>query len=101
MGFDDNGRYRRTSRVNGRYVCKYVGSGIVAEIASKLDILRRQSRLHQQSEVRQTIAELEEFDAADRALDQWARQVARAAMFAAGYRQHHRGDWRRRRGKAT
>ena len=42
-------------------------------------------------------AELKALDAPLDDLDELADLLARAALVAAGYRQHHRGEWRKRR----
>jgi hypothetical protein len=34
-------------------------------------------------------------------LNEWCDRLARAALVAAGYRQHNRGEWRKRRGHST
>jgi hypothetical protein len=44
--------------------------------------------------------ELSALDADMRALAERTDLAARAALLAAGYRQHKRGEWRRRRGQA-
>jgi hypothetical protein len=94
MGWDKGRYYTRSRKVNGRVVREYVGTGPLAELAAQTDALRQEER-----EARR--AELAELAALDAPLDDLAELtdlLARAALVAAGYRQHHRGDWRKRRG---
>jgi hypothetical protein len=67
-------------------------------LASTLDALRREQR---QDEAALRQAERKKAEALDRpldALDALADLAARAALLAAGYRRHNRGEWRKRRG---
>ena len=89
--------YTRSRRVNGRVVREYVGSGEVAEVIAQLDALDREERRQMEEAFR---AECERLDAADRAAGEFSALVdtlAQGALVAAGYRQHNRGEWRRRR----
>ena len=52
-------------------------------------------------DMRRTWASNEEAALEDalRGLDEVSEAVARAALLAAGYRRHHRGEWRKRRAR--
>jgi hypothetical protein len=98
MGWESRQRggryYTRSKKVNGRVVREYVGTGEPAELAARRDADARQGR-----EARRVVRE--ELAALDAPLDDLAEVtdlLARAALAAAGYRQHRRGEWRKRRG---
>jgi hypothetical protein len=82
--------YTRSRRVNGRVVREYVGGGIVGRLGAAVDAHRRAERADER-------AALAELDALVEELDALAELVARAALIAAGYHQHARGPWRKRR----
>jgi hypothetical protein len=97
-----NGRpyYYRSKREGGRVVTEYVGTGEVARLLSQLDTIDRDER---EAERQAERAERERYDAEDRAVAAWCEDVeavARAALGAAGYHRHKRGEWRKRRGRA-
>ena len=94
MGWDRGRYYTRSTKVNGRVVREYIGTGRAAELTAQLDALERERRRRRQKE------ELSALDADMRALAELTDLAARAALLAAGYRQHKRGEWRRRRGHA-
>jgi hypothetical protein len=66
-------------------------------LVAQMDALERERRLLEALELRQEKAELAALDADLKALAETTDLVARAALTAAGYRQHKRGEWRRRR----
>ena len=94
MGWDKGRYYTRSRKVNGRVVREYLGTGEAAEQAARLH-----ASVQQERETRR--ATRTELVALDASLDDLAERtdlLARAALAAAGYRQHHRGEWRKRRG---
>jgi hypothetical protein len=96
MGWDKGRYYTRSRKVNGRVVREYLGTGEAAAQAARLDARARQER-----EARR--AAMAELAALDAPLDDLAERtdlLARAALAAAGYRQHCRGEWRKRRGRS-
>ncbi len=99
MGWDKNGRYyTRSRRVNGRVVREYVGGGRVGQLAARLDALARQDREAERVAGRAEREEVAALDAQLADLNERADLLARAALAAAGFAQHHRGEWRKRRG---
>jgi hypothetical protein len=89
--------YTRSRRVNGRVVREYVGGGDIGEVAAAADAMRRAQRRAQKDQLR---AERARWRAADQLLLELSESVgllARAALLAAGYYQHSRGAWRRKR----
>ena len=91
--------YYRHRRVDGRPRTVYVGAAgsAAAELAAAADHLRRlgreaAAREHQAEQARQRGAEAPLLQ-----LCQRTDALTRAALVAAGYRQHDRGEWRRYR----
>jgi hypothetical protein len=100
MGWDRGRYYTRSRKVNGRVVREYVGGGVIGEAAALIDADRRALRaaaVRARQAVRDRLSELEQ---ALVVLDELSDLLARAALRAAGYRQHKRGEWRRRREQA-
>lgn len=100
MGWERRGGrsyYYAAERVGGRVVKRYVGAGRVAELAARLDLINRQQREDDAESARRLRDELAAVDAVLAPLDELADVLARAALVAAGYHRHHRGEWRRRR----
>src|SRR5262249_23019262 len=91
--------YTRSRKVNGRVVREYVGSGRVGELVAQLDAIERQEREEARESRKAERAELEALDAPLDDLDALVNLLARAALLAAGFHQHKRGEWRRRRGQ--
>jgi hypothetical protein len=101
MGWDRGRYYSRSRKESGRVVREYVGSGRVAELAAQLDALDREQRGWEAAAERRAKTELEETESQVKALADMTDEVARAALLAAGFHQHKRGEWRRRRGRGT
>lgn len=97
MGWDKGRYYTRSRKVNGCVVREYCGSGEVAELAAQMDAANRTDRKAEREARRAEKAELDALDAGVKEPDYLADQLARAALLAAGYRQHKRGEWRRKR----
>ncbi len=88
--------YYRTERRSGRAARRYVGCGDVAELAAAADELRRLERAAADRERGEERQRLLEAEAPLLGLCSLADALARAALVAAGYHQHDRGEWRRR-----
>jgi hypothetical protein len=89
--------YYRNRRVGGRVVSEYVGTGEVAELVARLDAAERAERDQARAGER---ADRERDGEVEGMLDDLvarARGEAARMLEAAGYRQHKRGEWRRRR----
>jgi hypothetical protein len=101
MGWERRGNatyFYTAQRVGGRVVKRYAGAGAVGELAAQLEALERQNREDQRDADRAERDAVAALDAPLLELDEWADLIARAALAAAGYAQHHRGEWRKRRG---
>ena len=97
MGWDKGRYYTRSKKVNGRLVREYVGTGKLAELVAQMDALEQEKRLLDVLELRDEKAELAVLDDNLKALSEQTDLVARAALLAAGFHQHKRGEWRKRR----
>jgi hypothetical protein len=89
--------YYRSRKECGRVVREYVGRGPVADLAAQLDSFKRKQRETERAAWRAKRAELAAFDADIQVLSERADLAARAALLAAGYHVHQRGEWRKRR----
>ncbi len=98
MGWDKGRYYTRSKRVNGRVEREYWGRGKTGDLAARLHELERQPRLVEQEAKRARKAELDALDAPLNELSELADLLGRAALVVAGYHQHRRGEWRKRRG---
>jgi hypothetical protein len=102
MGWEQRGGglyYYRSRRVNGRVVKEYVGASLVAELQAIVDEANRGSERTRMEAVKAEHERLEELDAELDAACGVIGLIARAALVAAGYRQHKRGEWRLKRGR--
>src|SRR5437763_4606850 len=98
MGWDKGGRYyTRSRRENGRVVREYVGGGPAGALVAQLDAIEREKRETDRQCARVERERVADLDAPVIQLDELADLLARAALLAAGFRQHHRGESRRRR----
>jgi hypothetical protein len=97
MGWDKGRYYTRSTKVKGRVVREYVGTGVVAELAAQMDNIKRQNRDFERAILRAEKAELTDLDDRLNELSAVAELLARAALLVAGFRQHKRGEWRKKR----
>ena len=95
MGWDKGRYYTRSRKVNGRVLREYVGAGRVAQLAAQMDALDRERRCLDALALRDEKDELNALDADIAELIETTDLVARAALVAAGFHQHKRGEWRR------
>lgn len=90
--------YTRSHRIRGRVTREYFGAGEQGEQAAWQDRLRRDA---QAEEKMRACQQRERSAQAEKVLAVYCQQVEtrlREALAAAGYHQHDRGEWRRRRG---
>jgi hypothetical protein len=92
------GRYfTRSRREGGRVIREYVGKGALGESADAADKFRRAAT---KRELERTRAEAARWENADVLLQQIAlamRLLVTAVLVDAGFHQHKRGEWRRKR----
>src|SRR5262245_19918904 len=96
MGWE-RGYYYRVRKVNGRVVREYIGAGKVAELVAQRDVLERERRGLEALKQRREKDELKAIDADLKAVNERIDLAARAALLAAGFHLHKRGEWRKRR----
>jgi hypothetical protein len=90
--------FTRSRKKDGRVVREYVGTGPLAELAAKTDALKR---LRHDEEAKAWRAERENLEALDELIEELyeaADVLVRATLLAAGYHQHNRSEWRKKRG---
>lgn len=97
MGWDKGRYYTRSRKVAGQVIREYVGIGPVAKVAAQMDAIKSQEREAKRAERLAMQSTLDAIDGALVEFDQLVQLVTRAALVAAGYRQHHRGEWRKAR----
>jgi len=99
MGWDHKGRYyTRSRRENGRVVREYIGGGMVGKLAAQLDAIERDKRESECGVARAERERIAGLDVALAELNDLAELMVRAALVSAGFHQHNRGKWRKRRG---
>lgn len=98
VGWERGGRYyTRSRRVNGRVIREYVGSGELAQYIAMLDQCDRAEKAADRALWREEKAQMRRLDESLQQLDTLCALVTRATLQTAGYRQHDRGAWRKRR----
>ena len=89
--------YTRSRKEGGRVIREYVGGGVLGELAARMDAEKRRRREEEAAAWRE---ERERLEGLVGLLDEFCEDleaVTRAALIAAGFRRHKRGEWRRRR----
>lgn len=100
MGWKNiNGRlyYYRSRREGDRVRTDYLGPAGHAELFSGLDAIDREEKEARREQERDERESVEREEAEVSAWFDRVEAVARAALDAAGYHQHKRGEWRRKR----
>ena len=101
MGWEKRQRgglyYTRSKKIDGRVFREYVGTGPLAELAALADVEERQHREGKTAAWRAEQAHMEALEACIEELCEAAEILGHAALYAAGYHRHNRGEWRRRR----
>lgn len=93
--------YTRTYREYGRRVHEYIGTGEKARQIADGDAARRTAERERQERI---LAARAPYQAADEALKVYCLAVdaqMKATLHTAGFHQHDRGEWRRRRGSTA
>src|SRR5262249_21954853 len=89
--------YQRSFRREGRVVTQYLGRADRVEALVHQDAQRRARRQAQAADRRAEQAAWQQADAALARFCTLVDQLVRSALMAAGYHQHDRGPWRKRR----
>src|SRR5262245_9729514 len=95
----DRGYYYRSIRRDGKPRREYVGQGVCADLVARMDELQRDKRDREAADRRAERRELEVLDRPLEELNELADLLARTALLVAGFHQHKRGEWRKRRGR--
>ena len=90
--------YTRSRKVDGRVVREYIGTGPLAELAAEADARERRRREEEAEAWREERERMEALEAPIEELCEAAELLSEAALYAAGYHRHNRGEWRKRRG---
>src|SRR5215510_9307317 len=97
MGWEYRARggpyYIRSTQRNGRTIREYRGRGPGAEQAAREDAQARAVR----DQERTAWLQLEALDSQLTALDKMVNVLMDSTLLIAGFHQHHRGEWRKRR----
>jgi hypothetical protein len=97
VGWEKGRYYTRSRKVNGRVVREYVGTGRIAELVAEMDAIEHQRREVERAARQAERANVDALDAPLDELNDLVELLARAALVAAGYHQHKRGEWRKQR----
>jgi hypothetical protein len=89
--------YTRSRRRDGRVVREYIGAGQIGEAAAATDAFDRGQRKAETERLRAQVVAWGEADAMLDRLAAVTELLARTALEKAGYHQHSRGKWRKRR----
>src|SRR5271154_7173182 len=89
--------YTRSWHVNGKVVRMYIGGGAAGNAAAVIDCARRSLLAVYRWERSRIVNEIREFETDLLLFDSLCTLLARDALLAAGYHQHARGQWRKRR----
>jgi hypothetical protein len=89
--------YTRSRKVNGRIIREYLGTGLVPELAAQQDAEERAWRLAERERLQHEAARWAATSLPLIQLSQLLDGLTAAALITAGYHQHHRGAWRKRR----
>ena len=87
----------RSVRQGGKVTSEYGGSGESARLIAQMEAIERDERECDRSREQAERKELDDVEEAVDNLVAQAKALARGALTAAGYHQHHRGKWRKRR----
>jgi hypothetical protein len=101
MGWEKRERgglyYTRSKKVDGRVMREYVGGGTLGHIAALQDAQESRLREEETALWKEERERLEALVAPVEDLCEAAETLYRAALLAAGFRRHQRGEWRRKR----
>ena len=89
----------RSIRRGGRVASQYLGRGEDALLIDALETIERDEKDYQRHQERRERQQLDDLEQSLDELAEQARTLAGEALISAGYHQHHRGEWRKRRGK--
>lgn len=71
---------------------------MLGQLSAQMDAIDREKRLAERAAIRAQMDEIATLGSPLAELNELADLLVQAALVAAGYHQHHRGEWRKRRG---
>ena len=89
--------YYRARKIGGQVVSQYIGRGEIGVLIAIGDALEREEREQEREAFRAWKQDLASLDEPLEELNSLVDKLAHAALLAAGFHQHRRGEWRRRR----
>lgn len=98
MPWDKRGYYYRKKRIGRRVVSEYVGKGPGAALLASCDENERAGRLQERKAFQAMKREHDTLEENAAAFDAITTALMKQELEAAGYHQHARGQWRKRRG---
>lgn len=93
--------YTRSRKIGGRVVREYVGGGLVGALAAAQDAERRNAANQQAQAWVELRARLRAARDVTERFSGDLETLARGTLTLAGYHQHHRGEWRKARGRGV
>jgi hypothetical protein len=97
MPWDKRGYYYRKKRIGARVVSEYIGRDFLGQLAAADDLEAQEQRAQAQASTQAARLEFEALDAGIESADELISAAMFEALEAAGYHQHARGQWRKRR----
>ena len=94
-----NGFYYRSKRKGNKVVTEYLGNNLVADLASQHDEQQRLARQAEREALQALAAAEQAVDTEIDAIGKLLSSLVDAHLLLAGYRQHNRGEWRKKRDK--
>ncbi len=91
--------YTRSKRVNGRVEREYIGTGRVAEIHAEIDRMEKERKDEERRQIREMIERLRRMESSILEIVRPVEILVRSAFHMAGFHQHKRGEWRKKRVK--
>lgn len=98
MGWDKGRYYTRSKKVNGRVIREYIGTGQTAAVIAQIDAQKRNERRIRQAILKEEQTLLDGLDAELKAFIDLTDLAVQVVLTDAGFHQHHRGEWRKKRG---
>jgi len=89
--------YYEKVREGGRVVSRFVGVGVLGEISARYAQLQRMERERKRAAIRAERVEMDLLAGEVAEVCEGINVVMRAFLVVAGYHQHDRGQWRKRR----
>jgi hypothetical protein len=97
MSWDQRGYYYRSRREGSHVRREYVGPGLPGELGAEKDSTERTEKTERRRTERIQRERLESAEKPLADLDGAIERLLFAALSAAGFRHHKRGEWRKRR----